>query len=138
MIGRNRRAPLRVVAAVIVENGKLLIAKRYDGAPRGGLWELPGGKVEAGETDEGALVRELVEELGIEARVLERFGSVLHSYSDLTIDLVAYRCEILSGAPAPIGAKETAWVSLAEISCYEFPEADAPLLDRLTKEPVET
>lgn len=125
---------VRVVAAVIIDSGRLLISKRRRDARRGGLWELPGGKVESKESDSEALVRELQEELGIEAAVGDRFDRVVHAYPDLLIELVVYRCRIVTGAPRPLHSDAIEWAPLDCLAEYEFPAADAPLIERLLKE----
>ena len=86
----------QVTAAVIIEDGLLFLARRAPGQKLAGYWELPGGKVEPGETPEECLKRELMEELQMECRVCEFLGSVVHEYEHGGFELLAYRVERLS------------------------------------------
>ena len=96
---------IRVVAALIEATpGRFLVQQRLPGKSRALLWEFPGGKVESGETDAQALVREAREELGVRLEVGEERFSVRHAYQDLTVDLHLYAARIVEGTPAPLGA----------------------------------
>jgi mutator protein MutT len=119
--------PLQVVAGVIVRRRKILIAKRLPGGAHGGLWEFPGGKVEANEPPKSALARELQEELGIGVRVCSLVLEVVHAYPHRTIRLAAYWCRITSGEPRPLECASLAWVRPSEMDRYQMPEADQPL-----------
>jgi 8-oxo-dGTP diphosphatase len=99
-----------VTAAVIVRDGRVLVARRPPGGRHPGSWEFPGGKQEPGETLEECLAREMNEEMGVEVTVSERVASVHHSYPDLEIDLIAFRCEISFGELADIGCAAHDWV----------------------------
>jgi len=88
---------VRVVAAAIVRNGRVLAARRAPDAARGGLWELPGGKVELGESDALALVREIREELGADIVVDGFLGEASHDYGDIHITLAAWACRPRAG-----------------------------------------
>jgi mutator protein MutT len=120
-----------VAAALVFRDSKLLIAQRYPEAHLGGLWEFPGGKREPDETFEDCLLRELREELGIEVRVGEVVTSLTHAYPDKTVHLKFFRCEWMAHEPKPIGCPALAWVSRDQLSEYQFPAADAQLLDML-------
>ena len=97
----------------------------------GGLWEFPGGKVEPGETFETALVRELREELGIEVAVGELIETIEHDYPEKRVRLKFFRCEWRAHEPQPLGCPAFAWITREELSRYEFPAADARLLEKL-------
>ena len=113
-------------------DGPLFLAQqRLPGGPRGLLWEFPGGKVEPGEDDAQALVRELREELGCEVSVGQQLAEVEHAYPDLALTLVLYGCLLLSGEPRPLSAHALAWEPLARLQRLPFCEADVPLLARL-------
>lgn len=124
-----------VAAGLIFRNGKLLITKRYDDAHLGGLWEFPGGKREPKESFEQCLVRELREELGIEVTVGELVESLTHEYPGKTVHLKFFVCEWQKNEPQALGCSECKWVTARQLSKYDFPEADARLLQRLQTEP---
>ncbi len=94
---------------------------------RGGLWELPGGKVDAGETDADALRRELVEELDITVEVGAELGRHRHAYGDLTVLLVVYRAQ-RQGEPRALDGQTIAWVSERERRALALCEADRAIL----------
>ena len=124
---------IEVSAGLIFCGGKLLITQRHAEAHLGGLWEFPGGKREADETYEQCLARELREELGVEVRVGEVFGSVTHAYPEKTVHLEFFVCELVAGEPRPLGCAAVKWVSKAGLLNYSFPAADARLLEILQK-----
>jgi len=129
--------PLRVLAAVLEEDGRWLIAKRRSEDRFGGLWEFPGGKMERGETPEECLARELFEELGIRVRVDRYLGSVHHSSPGLVIELIAYRVTHLAGSFCLKDHEEVRWVSPPEIGRYYLTEPDKLLLRKLLGREVE-
>ena len=122
---------VEVSAALIFSNGKLLITQRHANSHLGGLWEFPGGKREAGETFEQCLVRELREELGIEVEVGELFEEIAHVYPEKSVRLKFFICKILSGEPQPLDCAAVKWVIKAELATFDFPAADARLLEKL-------
>jgi mutator protein MutT len=125
-----RPARVEVVAAVIERDGLLLITRRRAGTHLSGLWEFPGGKPEPGERLEDALVREITEELGALVSVGDPIETVDWQYPDKRVSLTFFRCA-LSGEPRPLEGQEMAWVKPSELSRYQFPEADATLIERL-------
>ncbi len=120
-----------VAAALIFRDGKLLIAQRHAGSHLGGLWEFPGGKREPDETFEQCLVRELREELGVEASVGELFDEVTHAYPEKTVRLKFFICRLEGGEPEPLGCAAVKWTGKSELEDHEFPAADAKLLKKL-------
>ena len=112
-------------------NGKLLITQRHADAHLGGLWEFPGGKREPGETFEQCLQRELHEELGCDVEVLDLIETITHAYPGKTVRLQFHRCRWLAHEPQPIGCAALHWVSREELAQFNFPAADAQLLDHL-------
>lgn len=130
--GQNENKKLVLVAAValIDGDGRILIAKRPEGKAMAGLWEFPGGKLEEGEAPEGALVRELREELGIETKnsCLAPIAFASHSYDDMHLLMPLYVCRVWEGIPEPKEGQVLKWVFVSELSQYAMPEADLPLI----------
>ncbi len=126
--------PLVIVAAaaLVRSDGRLLLAQRPVGKPMAGLWEFPGGKVEAGESLEGALVRELREELGVQIadRDLEPFTFASHGYETFRLLMPVYIVRRWQGDIEAREKQELAWVSAEEIGRYAVPPADVPLVER--------
>jgi 8-oxo-dGTP diphosphatase len=120
-----------VTAAILVENGKVLIACRRPGASRAGLWEFPGGKVRPGETPEACLRREIREELGIDIAVGKFVGESIHAYEDQSIRLLAYLARIEAGAPVLKDHAAVHWVGFDELARFTFCEADMPFVRML-------
>jgi 8-oxo-dGTP diphosphatase len=111
-----------VVAAAIVAEGKVLVAQRVRPPELAGRWELPGGKVAAGETEPEALARELAEELGVEVEVGERLGDDVELNPTMT--LRAYQAILLRGEPQPHDHAALRWVSAAELNDVDWVPAD--------------
>jgi mutator protein MutT len=124
-----------VAAGLVFRGGKLLITRRHADAHMGGLWEFPGGKLEAGETFEECLARELREELGIDVAVHELVESLTHTYPEKTVHLRFFRCSWVRNEPEPIGCSAIEWVAAGELRNYDFPAADARLLQKLRSTP---
>ena len=122
---------ITVVAAIIRKDNRILITRRFNNVHLPGLWEFPGGKVEAEESLESALKREIREELGVEIAVLHEVSKVDHAYSTNIVRLHFFECAIVAGEPQPLDVADLRWVPLAEISSYPFPEADKELVARL-------
>lgn len=124
-----------VTCAIIEnENGRVLLAKRAEGKSLGGFWEFPGGKIEAGESAEAALVRELEEELLIQTQVLQTLEAVEHHYEKFSIRLIPCRAKILAGVPTPTEHSEIGWFPLQEIAIETLAPADVPILGQLLKQ----
>jgi 8-oxo-dGTP diphosphatase len=125
--------PLKVCAAVIIEQGKVLISKRPAEKQQGGLWEFPGGKLDAGETPQQALVRELKEELNILVVVGEPLISVRHRYDWGEVLIMAYLCRHESGAICHLEVDDHVWVTPAGLYDYDILAADLPILDKINE-----
>jgi 8-oxo-dGTP diphosphatase len=122
---------LLVAAAALVDvDGRVLICKRPAGKTLAGLWEFPGGKVEAGETPEACLIRELAEELGIEVSeaCLAPFVFASHGYDSFHLLMPLYLCRRWEGAVVAREHEAVAWVKPNQMSDYPMPPADAPLV----------
>jgi mutator protein MutT len=124
------------VAALIERGGEVLVARRKEEGERAGLWEFPGGKVEAGEGERAALARELREELGVRVQVGELYARLEHIYPDLQVELALYRARLHDGEePRPLTAQELRWVPRRTLPGLPFCEADVPVLTQLAEEP---
>ena len=124
---------IRVVAAVIIRGGKVLIGRRMDSDSFGGQWEFPGGKVDSGESDREALKREIREELEVEIGVGDVLGQISHDYEEISIDLFFFSCEVREDVGIASNAhQELRWVSKTELAEIDFLEADLPFVARLT------
>jgi len=119
-----------VVAAVILRDGRYLVTRRQQGTHLAGYWEFPGGKVDAGETEAEALVREIDEELGAGCSVGTLILRTTHDYPERSVTLAFYACT-LTGEPGPALGQEMRWVNPGELSALEFPPADEELITRL-------
>jgi 8-oxo-dGTP diphosphatase len=124
---------LVVTAAVIERDGAYLITRRPGGVHLEGYWEFPGGKCDGGETLPECLRRELLEELGVEARIGAEIFSVTHDYPERSIELRFLACELL-GHPSPLLGQEMRWVKRADLASLKFPPADDELIALLTRD----
>jgi 8-oxo-dGTP diphosphatase len=123
---------VHVVAGVIADaRGRILLARRTEGRDLAGLWEFPGGKVDPGETAEQALVRELREELGIEARVGEPLIAVPQQYPHKRLRLDVRRIAAWSGVVKGLDGQALAWVPAHKLASYAMPDADRPVVAAL-------
>lgn len=116
--------------ALIDVDGRVLLGQRPKGKPMAGLWEFPGGKVEAGETPEVALIRELEEELGIDTweSCLAPLTFASHSYNDFHLLMPLFACRKWEGTPKSRENQALKWVRPNELRNYRMPEADIPLI----------
>ena len=123
-----------VAAALIVDQkGRVLIAQRPTGKSMAGLWEFPGGKVHKGETRTKALIRELKEELDITVldSALHLVMEVSHAYEDFQLNMPLYLCRQWQGDINPQEGQEVAWVFPEDLSDYQMPPADTPIIDKI-------
>ncbi|BBD53064.1 MULTISPECIES: 8-oxo-dGTP diphosphatase MutT [Planktothrix] len=114
---------------------QILIDKRPAKDLLGGLWEFPGGKLEAGETLEDCIKREIQEELAIEIEVEDHLITIEHTYTDFKVTLNVYHCRYLGGEPQPLECDEIRWVTLDEINQFPFPKANEKIIAALRNNP---
>ena len=122
---------IEVVAALIWDKDKFMICQRPAHKARGLLWEFVGGKVEAGETKEEALIRECQEELDITLSVGEVFTDVVHEYPDITVHLTLFNATIFEGVPQKLEHNDIQWITPNEIQNYDFCPADEEILRKI-------
>lgn len=121
---------LVVACALIDSDRRVLIAQRPEGKQLAGLWEFPGGKLEAGESPEAALIRELEEELGISTRTacLAPLSFASHSYENFHLLMPLYVCRKWKGVPEAREHAALKWVRPQALRDYPMPPADEPLI----------
>ena len=122
---------IRVVAAVIEQDGRYLITQRRPTAVLPMLWEFPGGRVEETETDAAALKREVRHRLGVEIEVGQLISFVSHPYERYVVDLYLYECHIVSGELESLAVNAFKWVTSAEFDQYPFTPADEASMNKL-------
>ena len=123
-----------VAAGVITDaRGRILLARRTEGRDLAGLWEFPGGKVEAGEAPEETVVREIREEIGVETKIdcLAPLTFASHSYEDFHLLMPLYVCRRFWGVPQPREGQTLKWVRPRQMRDYPMPPADLPLIPHL-------
>jgi len=122
---------ITVVAAVIEEDQRFLLTRRQAGKHLAGMWEFPGGKIDAGESHAAALAREIREELEADVEIAELMFETTYAYPEVAVALFFYRCR-LKGTPRPLLGQEMRWVPREELAALGFPAADRALIERLT------
>ncbi len=120
-----------VVAALIWDNDRFLACQRPANKARALLWEFVGGKIEAGETREDALIRECREELGITVKPLDVFMEVIHEYPDITVHLILFNAKIADGEITLLEHNDARWLLPSEIPQYAFCPADKEILEAI-------
>lgn len=125
--------PHKQIGVAVIWNDRqhILIDRRKQEGLLGGLWEFPGGKIEAGETVEACIAREIQEELGMEIAVGDRLCTVTHAYSHFKVTLNVHHCTHLGGEPQPIECDEVRWVTLDTIDEFPFPKANIHIINAL-------
>jgi 8-oxo-dGTP diphosphatase len=127
-------ATLLVVAGALCDaRGQVLIAQRPPSKHMAGRWEFPGGKVGPAESEQQALVRELQEELGIEARDPRFCLRLTHAYPDRTVELSCWIVRDFRGTPRGLDGQQLKWVAAAELAREDILEADAPFIEALQR-----
>lgn len=113
---------------------EVLISRRAKDGVLGGYWEFPGGKLEPGESAELCVVRELFEELGVEVRPTSAMGPIEHTYDHAHVLLRPFYCEHLGGEPQALEVDDWVWAEVGSLDRYEFPPANAALLDQVRRD----
>jgi A/G-specific adenine glycosylase len=124
------------VAVVINDQNQILIDRRPPEGLLGGLWEFPGGKIEANETVEDCIKREILEEIGIEITVGKSLITIDHAYTHFRVTLYVHLCQYVSGTPRAIECEEVRWVTLEAIESFPFPKANTQIIAALKALPV--
>ena len=122
---------IRVVAALVERDGRYLITQRRENAVLPMLWDFPGGRVEEGESDEGALAREVAERLGAKVQVGQLISFVKHPYEKYAVDLYLYECKLLTERLHCRAVKDYAWVTSKEMESYSFTPVDEASMSKL-------
>jgi 8-oxo-dGTP diphosphatase len=127
--------PILIVAAcaLVDADNRVLLAERPPGKALAGLWEFPGGKLQAGESPEACLIRELREELGIavESPCLAPLTFASHAYETFHLLMPLFICRKWQGVARPLEGQRLAWVRPGKLRDYKMPPADAPLIPPL-------
>lgn len=127
--------PVRVVAAIIVQDGLVLACRRNPDRAAGGLWEFPGGKIEPGEAPRQALVREIREELGVEITVGNLLSRSSTAVDEIVIDLACYVARLVSDVPvASTDHDAMAWLQPSQLATYEWANPDRDLVRVLDRD----
>ena len=124
---------ITVTAAVIWQDGKVLITKRPEGTHLEGLWEFPGGKKEGTETLEECIIREIKEELGVQIKPEKLLLTVNHEYESKIVDLNIFECALVNGYPVPMEGQDMKWVRPSDMSGFTFPPPDIKVIEFLKK-----
>ena len=122
---------IRVVAAVLERDGKYLVTQRRVSAVLPLMWEFPGGRVEAAETDQQALKRELLHRLGVGIEVGKLISFVSHPYEHYVVDLFLYECTLFSETLQSLAVNAFKWVASSEFDQYPFTPADEASMNKL-------
>lgn len=122
---------IKVAAAALIQDGKVLIVRRPPGDVGAGGWEFPGGKIEEGETPEQAVVREIDEELALAVRVVASLGNAVHAYENLDLDLFVFVCERTAGTLELREHDAQEWLTADELAAGRLLPADRPFVEPL-------
>ena len=122
---------IHVAVGVIIRQQQILLALRSSKQHQGGKWEFPGGKVEAGETVQQALARELLEEVAIKVTNSEAFMQLEYAYPEKTVLLDIYLVSSFTGEAHGREGQPLRWVDISELGSIEFPDANQPIVQRL-------
>lgn len=122
---------IKVVAGIIIDSDKVLIARRGSKESFAGGWEFPGGKIEAGETPQEALIRELKEELDVTISIGELCAEITHNYGDVNINLISYYCRIIDGKITMSAHDMYKWVDIKHLLEHNLLPADIQVAKKM-------
>ena len=125
---------IHVAFGLVLDNYRVFVAQRDQNAHQGGLWEFPGGKVDAGETVEAALSRELNEELGIFVDYAEPVMQIKHDYTDKIVLLDVWQIARYRGEPSGCEGQPVKWLAINELLAEQFPAANQAIVDWLVRQ----
>ena len=125
---------IHVAVGLVLDNDRVFVAQRDQNAHQGGLWEFPGGKVDAGETVEAALSRELNEELGIFVDYAEPVMQIKHDYTDRIVLLDVWQIARYRGEPSGCEGQPVKWLAINELLAEQFPAANQAIVDWLVRQ----
>ena len=125
---------IHVAVGLVLDSDRVFVAQRDQNAHQGGLWEFPGGKVDAGETVEAALCRELNEELGIFVDYAEPVMQIKHDYTDKIVLLDVWQIARYRGEPSGCEGQPVKWLAINELLAEQFPAANQAIVDWLVRQ----
>lgn len=125
---------VEVAVGVVRRAGRVLVTRRSPGQVMAGWWEFPGGKLEAGEAAEAAVVRELAEEIGLAVRVVRPLPGLRHDYPHAQVRLQVFLVEAPTGEPSPLQVAECRWVDAAALRGLEMLPGNRPLVEHVLSE----
>ena len=125
---------IHVAVGLVLDNDRVFVAQRDQNAHQGGLWEFPGGKVDAGETVEAALSRELNEELGIFVDYAEPVMQIKHDYTDKIVLLDVWQIARYRGVPSGCEGQPVKWLAINQLLAEQFPAANQAIVDWLVRQ----
>jgi 8-oxo-dGTP diphosphatase len=124
----------KVVAAIIKDKDKILIAQRNSKDHLAGKWEFPGGKIEPDETPEECLAREIREELRVDVEIGSFYDDNIYGSKDQAIHLLFYWAEVINGEVTAIVHDDVKWITIKELARFDFAPADIPIVKRMERE----
>ena len=125
---------IHVAVGLVLDNDRVFVAQRDQNAHQGGLWEFPGGKVDAGETVEAALSRELNDELGIFVDYAQPVMQIKHDYTDKIVLLDVWQIARYRGEPSGCEGQPVKWLAINQLLPEQFPAANQAIVDWLVRQ----